>query len=57
MKFHSLSRPELADSLLEKGRRMLGMKKRAELYKRFHAVIANEKPCIFLYYDAQMGCL
>jgi peptide/nickel transport system substrate-binding protein len=39
----------LADSLLEKGRRTLEIKKRAELYKKFHTVIADDKPCIFLY--------
>jgi len=38
-----------ADSLLEKGRKTIDREKRAELYKTFHAVIADEKPCIFLY--------
>ncbi len=46
--FMSYQSPQ-ADSLLEKGRLILDMTQRAELYKRFHAVIANEKPCIFLY--------
>jgi peptide/nickel transport system substrate-binding protein len=39
----------LADTLLEQGRKTFEIKKRAWLYKRFHAVIAGEKPCIFLY--------
>jgi peptide/nickel transport system substrate-binding protein len=38
-----------ADSLLEKGRRTQARPDRAEIYKKFHAVIAEEKPCIFLY--------
>ncbi len=46
--FMSYQSPQ-ADSLLEKGRKTLELKQRAELYKTLHTVIANEKPCIFLY--------
>jgi len=38
-----------ADTLLEKGRKTLNLEQRRKIYQQFHEVLAEERPCIFLY--------
>jgi len=46
--FVSYANPEV-DGLLEEGRTTFDREKRAEIYKKIHAIIADEAPYTFLY--------
>jgi peptide/nickel transport system substrate-binding protein len=46
-----------ADSLLEEGRRTFDFAKRRDIYRRFHARVAEDAPYIFLYYPESLPAL
>jgi peptide/nickel transport system substrate-binding protein len=51
--FVSYSNP-LVDRLLEEGRRTFDQKKREEIYRRMHRIMAEDQPYVFLYYPESL---
>jgi peptide/nickel transport system substrate-binding protein len=54
--FLSYSNPEV-DALYEKARRVFDIERRKEMYYRVQEIMADDVPCIFLYYPETLTAL